>query len=386
MNNSIIPINDYCYGCGVCVVACPTKAISMKSSEEGFWIPSANESKCIQCGICNQVCSYIDSNITTLNKIKQPRGYAIINNDDSILKQSTSGGAGYAIAKYLFLKGYNLVGVKYDKHTNTARHFVATSLEDFKQTMNSKYIPSYTVDGFATLLDGKKYAVFGTPCQIDSLRRWLKLKKQENNVILIDLFCHGVPSYLYWNAYVKHYLSDNEILETPIFRDKQNGWHRYTMTLKTDRRQISNTLQGNDLFQNNFFGNYILNIPCYTCKFRGQNSAADIRMGDLWGGKYSHNESGVTGILSFTKSGDEIIENLNDSCNIQEEEIMTICAGQILNDIQIPKQRKYIFDSIRNNKPLNSIYLKYNYKMWLKNLVPFKVKSFIKHIIYTLQK
>ena len=106
--------------------------------------------------------------------------------------------------------------------------------------MNSKYIPSYTVDGFSDLMKGGRYAVFGTPCQIDSLRRWAKIGRKENNFVFVDLFCHGVPSYLHWQAYLKYHLKVGEKLENPIFRDKRNGWHTYTMSLQTNKRFISN--------------------------------------------------------------------------------------------------------------------------------------------------
>lgn len=379
--------HKYCFGCGVCATSCPKNAISITLSDEGFWIPIVNKELCINCNICDKVCAYNDKHISLpANKLTNPKGYAVTHKNEDIVKAATSGGAGFAIAQHLNTHGYKLVGVKYNSKKNIATHFVTDFIEEFKVTMNSKYIPSYTVDGFTTLMDGNKYAVFGTPCQIDSLRRWAKLKKKEDNFVFIDLFCHGVPSYLHWNAYLNYHLEKDESIIKPIFRDKRNGWHAFTMSIQTNKRLISNRLQYNDLFQNLFFGNYTLNKTCYQCKYRGKNSAADIRMGDLWGGKYSHDEKGITGVLALTTKGDEIINELNNLCTITKETENVIVAGQIHKDTPIPLGRDKLLKGFSQNKPMLKLYLKYASKMWMKNIIPYRIKRSIKQVIYKLKK
>lgn len=379
--------DSVCFGCGVCAVSCAKKAIEITLSEDGFWIPKINHDRCVECGICNKVCSYSDNIISSSDdRTETAKAYAVVNKDGDILSASTSGGAGFAIATYLHQKGYTLVGVRYNTEKGIAEHFVTNQLDEFKQTMNSKYIPSYTVDGFDSLMDGRKYAIFGTPCQIDSLRRWVQLRKKEPNFIFIDLFCHGVPSYLLWTAYINHHIGENENLLRPVFRDKCNGWHAYTMSLLTDKRRISTTQQHNDLFQNIFLGDFSLNTPCYTCKFRATKSAADIRIGDLWGGKYANNDSGVTGVLTFTNKGETVIGNLLEYCHITNETVPVILAGQLLSDLPVPKQRKKLLKSIRRGKSLPKLYFIYCHRMWIKNLVPYKVKCLLKKIIYKLKR
>ena len=57
MNNiSKLP---YCYGCSVCASACPKKAISMHIDTEGFYKPIVDDSICVNCGICLNVCAFI---------------------------------------------------------------------------------------------------------------------------------------------------------------------------------------------------------------------------------------------------------------------------------------------------------------------------------------
>ena len=379
-------INISCYGCGVCATTCPRKAITITLSTDGFWVPVIDKGICIDCGICDKVCAYLDKKYSTpVDRLIEVKAYAVVNKDEIIRKTSTSGGAGFAIATYMQQLGYTLVGVKYDNKKNIACHFATNDLEEFKQTMNSKYIPSYTVDGFSDLMKGGRYAVFGTPCQIDSLRRWAKIGRKENNFVFVDLFCHGVPSYLHWQAYLKYHLKVGEKLENPIFRDKRNGWHTYTMSLQTNKRFISTPIQRNDLFQNIFLGNYSLNQPCYHCVYREHHSAADLRLGDLWGGKYSKNEGGITGVLALTVKGEKVMEHLPELCDVKSEKEAIVVAGQIHHDLSVPASREKILDGFRKGKYLPFLYFLYASRMWMKNLLPYKMKRLIKQLIYNFK-
>lgn len=49
---------ENCCGCTVCYTICSMKAILMQLDEEGFLYPTIDESKCIKCGRCLEVCIF----------------------------------------------------------------------------------------------------------------------------------------------------------------------------------------------------------------------------------------------------------------------------------------------------------------------------------------
>lgn len=50
---------DHCYRCVVCVLACPTKIISLRQNNNGFFHHIIDEQNCcIKCGLCLRTCAY----------------------------------------------------------------------------------------------------------------------------------------------------------------------------------------------------------------------------------------------------------------------------------------------------------------------------------------
>lgn len=372
-----------CYGCGVCAISCPKNIIKMSLSRDGFYVPFIDEKEsCIECGICERVCSYLDDKILDIDKC-DIKGYSAYNKDDTIRRNSTSGGIGIEIAREFNKIGYNLCGVEYDVESKIAKHFVATDLNEYEKSKGSKYIQSSTVDAFSKFERGQKYVVFGSPCQVDSLKRYVELKKWNSNFFFVDFFCHGVPSYNLWNKYIESlnkkglFSKDTKVL----FRDKINGWHDFTIGLYSNKATVHSKLTSNDLFLSMFLGNYCLNKTCYNCKFRLYNSAADIRIGDLWGKKYSNNSKGISGVISLTEKGHDLIDKIKDNCCIESEELEIVTEGQMKGNYTPPKKYDKIMECLRSKSPLRITYLRFGHLMIIKNIIPSKLKKIIKRIL-----
>lgn len=345
MNN--IGIVHDCYGCGVCATACGRKIIEIVQNANGFYEPRiTDESKCTQCGICTEVCAYLHDDLSLTDPDIHP--YAAWSKDHLVRRKCSSGGAGFEVGKFLLSQGYKVCGVRYDADKNRAEHYIATNVEELIQSAGSKYIQSYTVDGFKAIKRKEKYLVTGTPCQIDSFRRYIKKFHCEDNFVLLDFFCHGVPSMLVWKKYTDWAEKKVGKITYASWRNKWTGWHdswamgidgeqhgekidwhdSYDLLIREKKSFIESRLSQGDMFYKLFLGDCCLGKQCYDhCKYKYNQSSADIRIGDLWGKTYQDNQDGVSGAVAFTEKGKDILQHIN--CELTEHPFEIVAEGQM---------------------------------------------------------
>lgn len=367
MSNNISKVHD-CYGCGVCATACGRKIIEVGLNENGFYEPHiTDESKCTNCGICTEVCAYLHDELSLQNPKIQP--YAAWSKDDLVRRKCSSGGAGFEIGKYLLGQEYKVCGVRYNAVANRAEHYIATTVEELIPSIGSKYIQSYTVDGFKAIDRKQKYLVTGTPCQIDSFRRYLQKFKNEDNFVLMDFFCHGVPSKLMWDKYVKWAETKVGKLTYVSWRNKFTGWHdswamaidgtehgepvnwheSYNLLIRGKKSFLNSRLSQGDMFYALFLGDCCLGKQCYDhCKYKYDHSSADIRIGDLWGKTYNDDEDGVSGAVAFTEKGNEILKQCN--CELIEHTFDVVAEGQMKTCPRRISVSNKIQNSLKNKK------------------------------------
>lgn len=354
MKNNISKVHD-CYGCGVCATACSRKIINLIFDSDGFYVPHISDvSKCTNCGICTEVCAYLHDNLSLQNPEIHP--YAAWSKDHLVRRKCSSGGVGFEIGKYLLGQGYKVCGVRYDAGKNRAEHYIATSVEELIPSAGSKYIQSYTVDGFRAINRKAKYLVTGTPCQIDSFRRYIQKFRCEDNFVLLDFFCHGVPSMLIWKKYTEWAEKRVGKITYASWRNKWTGWHdswvmgidgerhgekinwhdSYDMLIKERKSCLESRMSQGDMFYALFLGNLCLGKQCYThCKYKYNKSSADIRIGDMWGDTYKDNEDGVSCAIAFTNLGKTVLTNLN--CEIIPYSFETVASGQLKKSLVFPR-------------------------------------------------
>lgn len=336
-----------CYGCGVCAVVCNQKIIEIGLNTDGFYEPHITDAaKCTNCGLCVDVCACSHDELSVDNK--HLKSYAAWSKEPAVRRKCSSGGVGFEIGRYLINKGYKVCGVRYNVETNRAEHYIANNVEELIPSIGSKYIQSYTVDGFKAINRKEKYLVTGTPCQIDSFRRYIRKFKKEDNFILMDFFCHGVPSILVWNKYVKWAEAKVGKLTYVSWRNKFTGWHdswamsidgintaeledynrSYNELIKERKGKLNSRLSQGDTFYRLFLSDACLGKACYEkCKYKYDKSSADIRIGDLWGKTYNDNEEGVSATIAFTEKGNNILKESN--CSLIEYPFDVVAEGQM---------------------------------------------------------
>ena len=188
-----------CCGCAACEQRCPTSCIVMREDEEGFLYPQTDTSKCIDCGLCEKVCPVLNQG----EKRKPLHVYAAKNTKTRIRLQSSSGGIFTHIAEQIIQKNGVVFGARFDENW-AVEHACTETLEGLAAMRGSKYVQSRIGRTYRQakefLESGRPVLFSGTPCQIRGLK--LFLAKEYENLLTVDLVCHGVPSPEIWRQYL----------------------------------------------------------------------------------------------------------------------------------------------------------------------------------------
>lgn len=378
--NNISKIHD-CYGCGLCSASCGKKVISIELNRDGFYEPRINEpDKCTNCGICLDVCAFNHEERALKDEEIHIKSWAAYSNDEEVRRKCSSGGIGFEIGKQLIGQGYHAVGCRYDIKEQRAEHYIATTVEDFVQSIGSKYIQSYTEKAFKKInRKGQKYLITGTPCQIDSFRRMIRKFRCEDNFILMDFYCHCVPSMLVWKAYIKMLEPKIGKVTYASWRNKFDyGWHdswlmgvdgentskpvdwhySYNLLIREKKTYIQSRLSQGDLFYKLFLGDVALGPQCEKqCKYKYDKSSADIRIGDLWGETYKDNQKGVSALVAFTAKGREVVEGLQN-VTLVEHPFEVVAEGQMKQNAKAKETRTAVMYLLRKGFTLNGVVFK----------------------------
>ena len=370
-----------CYGCGVCAIACAKRIIEIRLNRDGFYEPYITEpDKCTDCGLCMDICSYNHDDLA-LKIDSEPSCYAAWSKEHAVRRKCSSGGVGFEVGRHLMSLGYKVCGVRYNAEKNQAEHYIATTAEELIQSIGSKYIQSYTLDGFRGTDRKEKYLVTGTPCQIDSFRRYIRKFRCEDNFVLLDFFCHGVPSKLMWDKYVKWAEQKVGKLTYVSWRNKQTGWHdswamaidgeehgepvdwcdSYNMLIRGKKSYLNSRLSRGDLFYKLFLGDFCTNSACHEkCKYKYDQSSADIRIGDLWGDTYKNNKDGVSAVVAFTEKGNAVLQSTN--VTLVKHPFQVVAEGQMKKrakeSIFAPFVRYLLKTQIQINSPIIKLMIK----------------------------
>ena len=263
-----------CCGCTACVQRCPKHCISLKEDEEGFLYPIVDENICINCGLCEKVCPWLNH----LEPISPIEVLAVKNRNEAERMASSSGGVFIALAKEVLSKGGVVFGAVFDENWEV-RHTYAETLEAVKPMMGSKYLQSRIGDSYQEaekfLKEGRQVLFTGTPCQITGLHKFLR--KEYSNLLSVDFLCHGVPSPGVWRRYLneefdipskvdisarKLDLSKPKIMDIE-FRDKtMHGWRNYSFIVRgnTSRSDTMSVLLSDTHNENPFMRGFLLDV------------------------------------------------------------------------------------------------------------------------------
>lgn len=300
-----------CCGCHACAEICPTNFISMEKDREGFMYPALNGQKqCIDCKLCEQVCPLINGANDEKNF---ERGFIVQNTDENIRRQSTSGGAFTAIAEIIIENGGIVYGATYGDNFHVMHKCVheKAKLGLFR---NSKYVQSDLTGIFreirSKLKSGTLVCFSGTPCQVEGLKCFLR--RDYDNLVTVDVVCHGVSSPLIWDKYLEFNQMQKRDFDWIYFRDKHFGYKYSTMTHSKDNKTVYAEGVETDPMLRAYFTNNCDRESCYHCEFKKRYRPSDFTIWDCFHPEFFKKEfsddKGTTSMLIRSHKGEKYFE------------------------------------------------------------------------------
>lgn len=393
-----------CCACGACMNICPKNAIKMQEDEYGFLYPRIDEKKCVQCGACQKVCAYQNGQVGN-TPIKC---YAAVNKDKEELMKSASGGIFAAMATTILKDGGVAFGAALDFEDGHAHpHHIAVREESqLYRLQGSKYVQSVIENTYAEAKEeldlGKKVLFSGTPCQIAGLYGYLR--KEYENLITVDVICHGVPSAKMFDDFLQNETKRRgaEKVKSYIFRDKKKGWgtnNRIDFEYgpgKNKKIYIPARLTSYNTF---FYDGDIFRENCYKCPYAKKARIGDFTIGDYWGIEKEHPElmsrdefdekKGISCMLVNTEKGLKFNEHVRKILYIKESTFDKIKKknGQLNHALNETKKRNYIMKKYRTEsyekleKWFRKVYKKQIVIHTVYNKIPRKIRLLMKNIL-----
>lgn len=384
---------EACCGCGACLNICPKEAILMKEDEYGFFYPVIDEERCIRCGQCRKVCAFQNREETN----EPIECYAAISRNTEQASKSASGGVFAAIAEKVIDDSGVVYGAAFSEKWGV-HHVKVTTLKELVTIQGSKYAHSNIERNFfeakKDLLTGRKVLFSGTPCQIAGLYGYLG--RDYDNLITIDIVCHGVPSTKMLQDYLKT-IEDKQggKIINYTFRDKSLGWGINSSAVINGKK--INIWQSSSSYLYFFTRGWIYRENCYKCKYTCEHRPADITLGDYWGiekqhpnyigkGKWDEGK-GISCLIANTDKGVHIIKSVTDRIAIKPSTFEKISKGN--SQLRAPC-------SPGNREKVLNVYAKngwgcleeqfqisqglHIYLGFLKSLIPTPIKRVLKRI------
>lgn len=334
----------HCCGCTACASICAHDAITMEPDTLGFLYPKVNESKCIDCGLCEKVCQFND-NYDKSQNLSTPDVYGARHKDINEVMRSRSGAAFAAISDFILKHGGVVYGAGYKGHFRVV-HKRATTKEVRDEFRGCKYVQSDLTGIYRQVKEDLKHGLTvlfsGTGCQCAGLNAYIG-KKLRSNLILVDIVCHSVPGPYLWRDYLnwlekKHFCS----IVSFNFRNKSKyGWRAQVETFTLNNGEEHSSKLFTKLFQSCL----IMRPSCSKCHFCNTTRPSDLTLADFWdrGNKFpdiNNDNKGESLLLVNTGKGREIFDAVKDKLDYFQTTLDKVMQTHLREPSKIHPQAK----------------------------------------------
>ncbi len=413
--NQLLCKESACTGCAACAASCSEKCIALIPDLEGFLRPVIDYLNCTGCKCCSRACPILTPKISNAKRrcnsepcpsdsdtcnvyetITYPVVYAAWNLDYDIRKKSSSGGVFTALAENILSQGGVVVGAAFD-NSFIVRHIIIDKGSELYRLRGSKYVQSeinpILLCQVNELLKKDIPVLFsGTPCEVAGLISFLG--RSYDNLYCCDLICHGVPSSMLFDCYIKYIESKYGRLIDISFRDKSKGWEKsgVRQSLKNGTSRFVKAVS--DPYMRAFLRDYALRPSCYDCKYKNTSRVGDLTIADFWGVKnkypmYDSDAKGTSAVIVNNEKGKSWFNACNSKLYIGVADINTAIMGNpsLVKSCSYPPEREHFYQDLKvlsfskiiQKYHLNSSWVKDNsliIRQYIKSAI-FKIKRLV---------
>ena len=299
----------------------------MQEDKYGELHPVVDETRCTHCNLCMKSCP----NNVDLDFNSPLSCYASWITDTQKRKICASGGIGTVLSEFAIKqKGGVVFGSRYDEQFTPIITYTE-ALEELEYFKGSRYVQS--VVGNDTLIEvrdflksGRFVLFIGTPCQIAGLKSFLR--KDYDNLVTVDLICHGVCPTEYFKEEVAYICGRKKIKKLTDVRFRGNDRKNYCLSFWSGK---SRCVYNKPAYTQYYFAGFLLGVSlrenCYQCRYARPERISDITIGDFIGlGKeipFNYSKRNVSSVTLNTSKGEafyqEVSRHTDILMNVQRE-------------------------------------------------------------------
>ena len=287
--------------------------------------------------------------------------YACYNTDKDVRLSSSSGAVFSSLAEYVLEQRGVVYGVTLAEDCYSAEFISVTSKEQLTKLRGSKYLQAKVGNTYRSvkedLVAGKLVLFSGTGCQVNGLKKFLG--NEYDNLICVDVICHGAPSPALWKKYSIYQEQKNAgKLKGINFRCKDESWTDFGMKEicksipdnETKKLYIS---KDKDSYMQMFLRDYCLRPSCYECAAKNMKMS-DLTIADFWGindvAPEMNDGMGTSLVLVRTEKGKDAFKKVSSSMKLKEVSYEDGVRGNPAEHKSCarPMQRNTFFDDMQS--------------------------------------
>ncbi|MDE5753723.1 MAG: Coenzyme F420 hydrogenase/dehydrogenase, beta subunit C-terminal domain [Oscillospiraceae bacterium] len=366
---------ENCCGCGACLQICPQSCISSAENKRGFAIPVIDAEKCVNCGLCKKVCPWQ----SILRKNQVIESYIAKAAQESVQKKCTSGGIFNLLAEEILKNGGVVYGCEWTDEL-LVHHVRVDRVENLPGLLQSKYVQSDTERTFIEVkkdLNANRFVLYsGTACQLAGLKNFVG---EHENLILVEVACHGVPSPGLFREYI-HWIEEKTQKNVVGFQFRNRKKHKkgehYQLRINYSDGTEEFRYAAFDPYYASFISGQTLRGVCYDCIYKGKDRVGDILLADFWGAEKEHPEfhaeNGASAVVILSSKGKEVFEKINVTCKPSSWEKVTAHNRSLIEGAE----KTDFYQTI----DINRFIPKVTAKTLLKVYMPEKIKYLLKRL------